>query len=102
MLGQMRESNKKLEVGWRRVKNAKGIRVAAGRLTSKEARVENKFNSLINAFVFFVGMKIFFFPKTFLGTQYIDADESSVLQTFMIWLLSRKTFNMYPPMYVYF
>lgn len=63
MLGQMKESNKKLEVGWRRVKNAKGIRVTAGRLTSKEARVENKFNSLINAFVFFVGMKIFFFSQ---------------------------------------
>lgn len=65
MLGQMKESNKKLEVGWRRVKNAKGIRVTAGRLTSKEARVENKFNSLINAFVFFVGMKIFFSQKHF-------------------------------------
>lgn len=65
MLGQMKESNKKLEVGWRRVKNAKGIRVTAGRLTSKEARVENKFNSLINTFVFFVGMKIFFSQKHF-------------------------------------
>lgn len=79
MLGQMKESNKKLEVGWRRVKNAKGIRVTAGRLTSKEARVENKFNSLINAFVFFCRYEDFFFPKTFLGTQYIDAMQCNTM-----------------------